>query len=107
MVEHGSCVVVVVYEPSWWDHETVLNTIALAKLYRSIHPSVKVYQTRWPDSGYGKGRPLLDLVDEWCVHVIQWVGAGVPAEIAQAKAERKAAGTPLLMTVYDNGVAIT
>ena len=110
--EHGSWVAVV-DEPSWWDHETVLNTIALARLYRSISPSVKVYQTRWPDAGYGKGfpancKPLLDLVDEWCVHVIQWVGPGVPAEMAQAKADKKAAGKPpLLLTVYDNGVPIT
>ena len=110
--EHGSWVAVI-DEPSWWDHDTVLNTIALAKLYHSISPSVKVYQTRWPDAGYGKGfpancRPLLDLVDEWCVHVIQWVGPGVPAEMAQAKADRKAAGKPpMLLTVYDNGIPIT
>jgi hypothetical protein len=35
---------------------------------------------------------MLSLVDEWCAHVIQWVGAGVPAEMEQAKADMKAAG---------------
>jgi hypothetical protein len=109
--EHGSWVQVV-DEPSWWDNATVTNTIALMELYHSISPSVKVYQTRWPDAGYGKGFPancdaLLRIVDEWCVHVIQWVGPGVPAEMAQAKADREAAGKALLLTVYDNGVPIT
>lgn len=108
--EHGSWVQVV-DEPKWYDNTTLTNTIALMELYRSISPSVRVFQTRWPDSGSGKGfpescRPLLDLVDEWCAHVIQWVGHGVPAEVVQVKADRKAAGKALLVTLYDNGVPI-
>ena len=70
----------------------------------SISTSVKVFQTRWPDAGYGKGfpnncRPLLELVDEWCVHVIQWVGQGVPAEMAKAKADRKITGKRVILHV--------
>lgn len=109
--EHGSWVGVV-DEPEWYDNATLTNTIALMQLYHSISGSIKVFQTRWPDAGSGKGfpascRPLLDLVDEWCAHAIQWVGPGVPEEMAQAKADRRAAGKELLLTVYDNGVPIT
>lgn len=39
----------IIDEPNWTDNATLTNTIAMMKLYRSIDPRVKVYQTRWPE----------------------------------------------------------
>ena len=109
--EHGSWIAVA-DEPTWSDPDTLKNSIALMELWHSISPSVKVYQTRWPDAGSGHGfpancKPLLSLVDEWVAHAVQWAGPSCPEEMKKAKADRKAAGHNVLFTVYDNGVPIT
>ena len=35
------------------DHrtETLTNTLAIMKLYKSVDPRIKIYQTRWPEGG--------------------------------------------------------
>ena len=104
-------------EPLWTENETLINTIAMIRLYKSVHPSIKVYQTRFPA---GKGitssndtripphlLPLLDLVDWWCPHVCQWVWPGVADMMTALRARKKSSTRPFHITVYDNGVPIT
>ena len=104
-------------EPLWTENETLTNTMALIRLYKSVHPRIKIYQTRFPA---GKGitstqqpdippqmLPLLDLVDWWCPHVCQWVWPGVPKLMADLRARKHQSGRPFHITVYDNGVPIT
>ena len=85
----------VIDEPNWPQPETLANTLALMKLYKSVDPRIKIYQTRWPDGGGLDGDvahaaaanshdtaelrtvpssclPLLEQVDWWCPHVCQW-----------------------------------
>ena len=38
-------------EPSWTDNATLANTISIMKLYKSVHPKIKIYQTRFPQGG--------------------------------------------------------
>eukprot|EP01048_Picozoa_sp_COSAG05_P025395 COSAG05_NODE_6438_length_958_cov_0.718277_3_plen_91_part_01 len=88
------------------------------KLYKSVDPRVKIFQTRWPDGGGAAAArpaaaapvsasaaavaspgltdqgvppyalPLLDLVDWWCPHVCQWTHAGVPQAFAALRKKR-------------------
>ena len=107
----------VIDEPMWTDNETLINTLAMIRLYKSVHPSIKVYQTRFP---VGKGitsrkytqippqvLPVLGLVDWWCPHVCQWVWPGVADTIAALRASKQSSARPFHVTVYDNGVPIT
>ena len=41
----------VIDEPDWPQPETLTNTLTLMKLYKSVDPRIKIYQTRWPDGG--------------------------------------------------------
>lgn len=104
-------------EPLWTENETLTNTLALIRLYKSVHPSIKIYQTRFPAGrGITDGNetkvppqlePLLDLVDWWCPHVCQWVWPGVANMVAALRAKKQSSARPFHVTVYDNGVPIT
>lgn len=85
-------------------------SVALMKLYKSIGPQVKIYQTRWP---VGKGlasspdTQLTELVDWWCPHVVQWSTPGVPEALSALRAARAREAREFHVTVYDNGVPIS
>lgn len=118
----------VIDEPNWPQPETLNNTLALMKLYKSVDSRIKIYQTRWPDGGGlddnvalttpnshspselhtvpPAAQPLLEQVDWWCPHVCQWTMPGVPEEMAKLRAKRDGTSRPLHITVYDNGVPI-
>ena len=118
-------------EPTWTDNATLTNILSLMRLYRSVSPKIRLYQTRFPMGAGGGGaaaadgtppvplapppqpqplppavRPLLDLVDWWCAHVCQWTAPGVPEAIGALRASRRKAGRAFFATVYDNGVPI-
>ena len=109
----------VIDEPNWPQPETLQNTLALMKLYKSVDPRVKIYQTRWPEGGglddhtaaNARGaselrtvppsaQPLLEQVDWWCPHVCQWTTPGVPEDMAKLRAQRAGTSHPLHITVY-------
>jgi hypothetical protein len=113
-------------EPIWTDNATLANSIAMMRLYKSVDPRIKVYQTRFPQGGGSSAadvgsrslaaatravvlpgtEPLLDLVDWWCPHVCQWTTPGVSQIMTALRAKKEAHNKPFHITVYDNGVPI-
>jgi hypothetical protein len=103
----------VIDEPTWGDNETLMDTLAMMRLYRSIDPRIKIFQTRLPTPSQfsgGQMPPAIDevfeLVDWWCPHVCQWHEAGAPEQLAAHKHQRSLSPSrgPLRATLYNNGV---
>jgi hypothetical protein len=94
-------------EPAWGDLETLTNIVVLMKLYKSISPKIKIFQTRWPVDGQNPSgalngtEELLELVDWWCPHIEQWDTDNVPEALKALRARG------VTVTVYDNGIPIT
>jgi hypothetical protein len=112
----------VIDEPSWSQNETLQNTLAIIKLYKSVDPRIKIFQTSWPQGEGDEDHPnqgqealsldtrsatqpwasggdvppyalpLLDEVDWWCPHVCQWTSPGVPEAMAALRAKRSRDG---------------
>tara|TARA_B110000902_G_scaffold171629_1_gene195376 strand:- start:171 stop:773 length:603 start_codon:yes stop_codon:yes gene_type:complete len=110
-------------EPAWTDKtdSTLENVLAMMKLYKSIDPRIKIYQTRWPQGGGNTqptlskvaAQPLYDHVDWWCLHVCQAVATpargfdvDVPHDIDALRAAKAAQGRIFRATVYNNGVPL-
>ena len=75
--ESGSWVQVI-DETTWSDNETLADTLAVMRLFRSVDSRIKIFQTRLMAPSQFPGAmipPALDEVFElvafWCLHVCQ------------------------------------
>lgn len=84
-------------EPDYNNNFTLAATIAVAKLFHSLHPALRVSQTRYPTPEIPA---LLAEVDTWVVHVAQWQTAGVPDQLAAQRRDGKT------VVMYNNGVEV-
>lgn len=105
-------------EPIWVDATTRMNVLSLMRLFKRIEPTLKIFQTRFPQGTYdgtgcgpnGTGevppemQEALELVDYWCPHVCQMSQApGVPQSLAALRSRRP----EVKVLVYNNGACIT
>eukprot|EP01006_Ploeotia_vitrea_P027939 TRINITY_DN60705_c0_g1_i1.p1 TRINITY_DN60705_c0_g1~~TRINITY_DN60705_c0_g1_i1.p1 ORF type:complete len:651 (+),score=58.46 TRINITY_DN60705_c0_g1_i1:39-1991(+) len=85
-------------EPTFTDPTTLKAWIMFGKLYRSLHPNLKLYQTRFPVPPEPSIYPY---VDHFCAHVEQWDNKTARMEMAKL---RQSNGVEL--SIYDNGIPI-
>jgi hypothetical protein len=89
---------VIMDEPGWNDALTLCEWTAMAKLFKSLDPSMRIWQDRWPASYTNDTASILALVDTWIPDPIQY-DADLTAIYNQAEK-----GTTFYS--YDNAVPV-
>lgn len=91
-------------EPAWNDALTVCEWLAMAQLYKSLDPSIRIWQDRWP-AGYTSNRATLDSLYGAVGTSGTWIPDPLQYQGDQA-AIKSAAERGVSFLSYDNAVPI-
>ena len=87
-------------EPAWDDPRTLCEWVAMAKLYKSLDPSIKIWQDRFPTQYLHDASPILEQVAGGA-----WI-SDVPQFEADTKAIAQARAKGTKLYIYANLVPI-